>query len=77
VEVKRRRRDPLPASLGGTLGLPSGLSDPPLGSALLIFLSDPHSWGITVQGRGASAPVGPSDLLPAPGFSIITVLTEP
>jgi MoaA/NifB/PqqE/SkfB family radical SAM enzyme len=37
----------------------------------------PHSWGITFQGRGASAPVGPSDLLPTPGFSIIIVLTEP
>jgi len=71
------RVDVLPPAVGGYDPLsasPGGLTPPP--SGLSVFRSDahssssnriPHAWGITFQGRGASAPVGPSDLLPTPG----------
>jgi hypothetical protein len=59
---------PHPQRPGFEPGLPERFVGSPLGRALLIPLSGPHPWGITVQGRKASAPVGPSDLLPTPAL---------
>jgi MoaD family protein len=59
--------DPLSASLGGSTPPPSGLSDLRSEAHCSSPFRIPHSRGITFQGRGASAPVGSSDLLPTPG----------
>jgi hypothetical protein len=81
VEVKRRRRDPLPASPGGLalcyglperfVGFPARMRTPHLPFGFPVLGASPF------QGQKVSAPVGPSDLLPTQGCSTAIVLTEP